>query len=334
MTQKDTKKCPHCNANIPFLSNVCPYCGNKIELESTAISKEQIINNIKLDIDKISRIKPASTFQLFAQFSILIFAISFFFAFFATAIFHSNTGVYVVIASPIAIIISIIIITNNSVKNKLTKSINQTIDNIKSSFSKNQSLFNIYDPKNPEIKNFAENFTKKVITLKQQIWQRTRNAVILNIILLLTINFYLFNINKNTPKVEFSNTIIQPTYVAVSDNYSKFIAVDNAVYSYYIKETITNKDTVNFLLIDVYLKNISDNTRQNFPNKKISLFFADNSKNKQSNMPQLVPENEIFNFNNDNIKSVRFEYKFKNKQEINNFIKNINKNPNMIISFE
>ena len=329
-----TKKCPHCNANIPFLASVCQYCGNKIELESSAISKQEIIKNINSEINSIKNLKSASTFHLFLQYSVLTFSITLFFAFFATVIFHSTIGVYLFTVSPIAIIISIIFTKNNTLKKKLTKSVNQTIDKIKLSFVKNQNLLKIYDSKNPQIKTFAENFTQQIILVKQKLWKNSRNAVILNVILVIALNYYLINIHYSQTKIEYTNFAFYPTFSSVEGEYKNFIDISNIEYSTYFKNTITNKDTIFSAFIDISLKKLENtDTLQNFPNKKIKLIFANNNKETLQNLPEFSTENENYTYNRNNYSDiVRFKYNFKNRQEKNQFVKNILKNPNILIT--
>ena len=35
----DTKKCPFCNANIAFISNVCKYCGQELTLKTNCTAR-------------------------------------------------------------------------------------------------------------------------------------------------------------------------------------------------------------------------------------------------------------------------------------------------------
>lgn len=71
-----TKKCPHCGSNIDFLATKCSYCGKDVELASKAIDKQQVVDNIFDDTNKLNTLKPASVFDLLLKNLILVLLLS------------------------------------------------------------------------------------------------------------------------------------------------------------------------------------------------------------------------------------------------------------------
>lgn len=184
------KKCPVCNANLPILSNVCEYCGTKIDNKTNAVSKNEILSNIKSIINELEQTKINDILTHFIHH-----------AFVPTGIFLIITTVLkftkitIINKFPIILIISgIIIIPSFYLFFTNQKNIKHNLLLLTSDFNKNKNLFLIYYTNTAEIQNLESNFeNKKAEILKNQETLNKKSLFFLAaLFLILVLIFFIF----------------------------------------------------------------------------------------------------------------------------------------------
>ncbi len=65
-------KCPKCGSNLPLISKICEYCGHTFEDATEDISADDLMAEVELNLEKLSKISKPSFFRdLFAHYYIL-----------------------------------------------------------------------------------------------------------------------------------------------------------------------------------------------------------------------------------------------------------------------
>lgn len=327
----ETKKCPHCKANIPFLANICQYCGAEIDLKSTQISEQQLIENIKTNIDAIDELKPIKILGLIIRSASIVFGISFLVAIIYSYLFDSIMATIFMFIFPFFGGISLFIsIVDKFVEGKSTVHIKHKIENISLTVNKNEKLTKIYYAQSNEIKSLIKVFNQRVKNINKKIKDNKKASILISIAIFFFMNNYiLLELRPNRNIAKIKNQTFQPQSTLFKGVYNEDFRIGNSNYIIN-KEIIEGKETYK-LKLDVNLRISESNQIEKIRIDTFKLFFVDNNKIKITDIPTFKSSENGIQFNNTESKTIQFSHNCNSEQEMNELSEKINQNTNILL---
>ncbi len=328
---KETKKCSYCNANIPFISNVCSFCGKELTL-SNEISDEELIANINKNIKTIEKIRIPSVFELLLKYGTIFFGVLSIVTILITVVFFPGTISLRVVLYVILGIGSYFYYKNMK---SATPNFNQEIDKTVFTFEKNQNLFKLYYSNNSEIQNITEKFNNKVNKIRTNIKSAIKSTVAIYITLFIVLiglllvstmkNGYSYLEKNDTNIIKFTSENI-----FITGNFNNLIEVVGNDFEIVIikDEYSSSKKKKYYAEIEINLNSNKLDSTKLGDLEKLELNFVNGNEKSIKNMP-------TFSFSEIDFMdtSTTFYYLFENINSANQFIKTLeNKDVNLLIS--
>ncbi len=329
-TEKDTKKCPKCNANIPFLSNVCNFCGAELTVKSNQISDKELVVNIHENIEIIKRLRTPTIYELLLKYGVFFFGFLSVVTVLITLIFFPGSISFRVVIYVILGIVSFYLYKRNDFA---SKNLIQKLENTVSAFEKNQTLFKLYYTNNREIQELTVNFNDKVNTVRNKVKQTTTKTIIIFAVSFIV----LFGLSlKNSISKGYSyldendiNTVVvNPKNVSVAEEYKDDIQILNNEYKLILKQDKFKDETRYYVKFKIILQ-IPETQKDDFYFTDFSLIFANSNGKKIKHTTTFEAADNLFK---EGQKDFNFYYYFPNITHASEFISRLEKKPYIIIS--
>ena len=339
----NTKKCPDCNSNIPFMAKTCAFCGSELELESAHISESELLANLNKSVKALNSLRPFNVSDIFFRYGIIIFSISFLIASVVFMTSGSNNSLKSFLLTPLLLVFSIIativLPKMNTKKGAKRENISKKLANLSLIVQKNENLFNMYYSKNKDMRVFANTFYNKTETIEDNIFRTNIKAILTAIVVFMALNVYVFfgdSQQKINPELD-----ICPQYISVeskSENLFNtrsinFVAGNNSNGFYFRMLAmigILDFDSTKTSHIDKFVLSFVDNNKNIIEHMPVFESIKKNNYTKESSSSSAPVVN--YTFDSKLYNQVIFEQFFPDKQTRNEFINKIEQDFNIIVT--
>ncbi len=332
----ETKKCPSCKASIPLISNICFFCGKELTEISKKTSERELMSNIEKSITVIDEIKKPEVFNFVFKRVTLGFTISILITFFYLIANDCRFPIVVVIIYGILGIFTFLLAIPNK---KLIVNFYKNLTYETFNFNKYKGLYALYYSDSSEINENTEIFRKKIENAKAQVKKMKKRARNILFLFFMTLNTVILFVTGGVIRfytMPFVDTItipMQTKNITINGDLENNMELLDTTYNLLIEKS-ANSSYDFYISLELKFKinkyNLT-NEEGNFQNAFLTFVDKNNEEYDMVQQHSFYASGNNYSFiDKDNV-TLTFWNTISSMQDLNRFIIEANRSPNMLI---